>query len=178
MASTLNKVQLIGRLGKDPEMRFTGGGTAVTTFSIATNEYDGKDESGQAKERTEWHDLVVYGKLAEICSKYLAKGRQVYVEGRLQTRKWEDKESGQKRQKTEIVIRDMVMLGSREGGRDAAGRDQGHDQGRDQGRDERAPARSSSGGAPRPAPPGPARDNTNQDPGYPDEPPPEEDVPF
>lgn len=111
----LNKVMLIGNLGRDPELRSTPGGTQVANFTLATSE-SYNDRSGNRQEKTEWHRVVLFGKLAEIGSQYLAKGRQVYIEGRLQTREWEDKQ-GQKRQTTEIVATDMVMLGGRgEGG--------------------------------------------------------------
>ena len=99
--SGVNKVILIGNLGKDPEVRYTPGGQAVANFTIATNEnWTGKD--GQKQERTEWHRIVVWGKTAEICGEYLSKGRQVYIEGRLQTREWTNKE-GQKQYTTEVV---------------------------------------------------------------------------
>jgi len=106
----VNKAILLGRLGKDPEIRYTSNGTAVCNFSIATSE-TWKDQSGEKQERTEWHRIVAFGKLGEICGEYLAKGKQVYIEGRLQTRTWEDK-SGNKRETTEIIITTMQMLGS------------------------------------------------------------------
>jgi len=107
----LNKVMLIGRLTNDPEMRSTPQGTAVTTFSIATN-LVWMDQSGQKQEKVEYHNVVAWRKLAEICGQYLQKGRQVYVEGRLQTRSWEDPNGG-KKYKTEVVIDNMIMLGSK-----------------------------------------------------------------
>ncbi|MBC8451068.1 single-stranded DNA-binding protein [bacterium] len=107
----INKVILIGNLGGDPELRSTPSGTPVATFTLATNEsWTGKD--GVKQERTEWHRIVAWGKLAEICGQYLLKGRQVYIEGRLTTRSWEDKQ-GVQRKTTEIVARDMQMLGGR-----------------------------------------------------------------
>jgi len=107
--SGINKVIIIGRLGQDPEMKAVGQGATVTRLNVATSEnWTGKD--GQKQERTEWHRVVVWGKLAEICGKYLAKGRQVYVEGRLQTRSWED--NGQKKYSTEIVANTVQFLGS------------------------------------------------------------------
>jgi single-strand DNA-binding protein len=112
---SLNKVMLIGNLGRDPELRSTPGGTQVANFSLATTE-NFTDRSGNRQERTEWHRVVLWGKLAEIASQYLSKGRQVYIEGRLQTREWEDKQ-GQKRQTTEVVGTTMVMLGGRGEGR-------------------------------------------------------------
>ena len=111
MARGLNKVMLIGHLGNDPELKTTASGQSVVNFTIATNE-NFKDSSGNLQERTEWHRLVAWGKLAEICNQYLKKGRQVYVEGRLQTRSWDDTKSGEKRYTTEIVCSDMQMLGS------------------------------------------------------------------
>ncbi len=107
---SVNKVILIGRLGADPEIRYTADGQPVATFRLATNEVWVKD--GQKQERTEWHRVVAFGRLAEICGEYLAKGRQVYIEGRLQTRSYEDRE-GIKRFVTEIVAQNMQMLGSR-----------------------------------------------------------------
>lgn len=107
----INKVILVGNLGADPEMRYTQSGTAVANFRIATNERF-KDKSGELQERTEWHRIVFFGRTAEVCGEYLTKGRQIYVEGRLQTRSWEDKE-GQTRYTTEIVGREMKMLGQR-----------------------------------------------------------------
>ena len=106
---SLNKVQLIGRLGRDPELSYTPSGVAVAKFSIATSER-WKDQEGNAQERTEWHNIVAWRKLAEICGQYLKKGSKLYVEGRLQTRSWDDKNSGVKRYATEIVMDDMIML--------------------------------------------------------------------
>lgn len=116
MASNgLNKVMLIGNLGKDPELRYTSSGDAVANFSIATGE-SWKDKDGNKQERTEWHNIVAWKKLAEICGEYLKKGKKVYVEGRLQTRSYDDKE-GVKRYVTEIVADQMLMLGDKpEGG--------------------------------------------------------------
>lgn len=116
MARGLNKVMLIGHLGSDPEVRVLPSGSSVANFSIATNEYY-KDQSGELKERTEWHNIVAYGKLADVCRQYLKKGKQVYIEGRLQTRNWEDKDTGKKNYRTEIICSEMQMLGGRaEGG--------------------------------------------------------------
>ena len=108
--SNLNKVMLIGRLGGDPESRNTKNGKTVCNFSIATSE-KWVDDQRQAHERTEWHRIVVYGKLAEICQKFLAKGRQCFVEGKLQTRQWENKE-GQKQYTTEILAASVQFLGN------------------------------------------------------------------
>ncbi len=107
--SGVNKAILVGHLGADPEMRHTQSGTAVTSFRLATTERF-KDRNGERQERTEWHRVVAWAKLAEICNTYLRKGKQVYVEGRIQTRQWEDK-SGTTRYTTEIVANNMVMLG-------------------------------------------------------------------
>ena len=121
MAGSLNKVQLIGNVGRDPEMRYLQSREPVTTFSLATNRrWTGQD--GQTHEQTEWHAVVAWRKLAEQCGEYLEKGRQVYVEGRLQTRTWDDAATGQKRYRTEIVAEQLVLLDSRSGraGGDAA----------------------------------------------------------
>ena len=115
--ASVNKVILVGNLGADPETRYTANNDAVTNIRIATTE-TWKDKNGEKQERTEWHTVVFFGKLAEIAGEYLRKGRQVYVEGSLRTRKWQDK-SGQDRYTTEIVAGDMKMLGSRSGGGDA-----------------------------------------------------------
>jgi single-strand DNA-binding protein len=118
MAGGVNKVILIGNLGKDPEVRFTPGGQAVANFSLATNESWVKD--GQKQERTEWHRIVVWGKVAELCGEYLKKGRQAYIEGRLQTREWTDKEN-KKQYTTEVVAQTVQFLGSRDGAGAGAG---------------------------------------------------------
>lgn len=109
MAGSVNKVILVGHLGSDPEIRYTQNGGAVSSFSLATNE-NWVDKSGQKQERTEWHRVVVWGKLAEICGQYLKKGRQAYIEGRLQTRDWNDKD-GHKRYTTEIIAQTVQFLG-------------------------------------------------------------------
>lgn len=115
MSAGVNKVILVGNLGSDPELRNTPSGTAVCEFRLATNEtWKGKD--GQSQDRTEWHRIIVWGRMGENCAKFLAKGRQVYIEGRLQTRSWEDKE-GNKRYTTEIVARDVQFLASGGGGK-------------------------------------------------------------
>jgi single-strand DNA-binding protein len=108
---TVNRVILVGRLGKDPELRYTPSGTAVCKFSLATDEA-WRDQSGQLQRRTEWHNIVAWTKLAETCQKLLTKGKQIYVEGRIQTRQWDDRD-GNKRTTTEIVIATMRLLGSR-----------------------------------------------------------------
>ena len=112
--ASVNKVIVVGNLGRDPELRYTASGQPVASFTVATNER-WNDREGKPQERTEWHRIVVWGKQAENCANYLQKGRSVYVEGRLQTREWEDKE-GQKRQTTEIVAQTVQFLGSRDGG--------------------------------------------------------------
>ena len=115
--SGLNKVMLIGNLGKDPEVRYTPGGQAVANFNIATNE-SWTDKAGAKQDRTEWHKIVVWGKTAELCGEYLSKGRQVYIDGRLQTREWNNKE-GVKQYTTEIVANQVLFLS---GGERGAGR--------------------------------------------------------
>ena len=106
----VNKAILIGRLGADPEVRYTNTGTPVATFNMATS-FNFTNKNGERTDKTEWHRIVAFGKLGEICGEYLAKGKQVYIEGRLQTREWEDRE-GNKRRTTEIVAQSMQMLGS------------------------------------------------------------------
>ncbi|PIT98992.1 MAG: single-stranded DNA-binding protein [Bdellovibrionales bacterium CG10_big_fil_rev_8_21_14_0_10_45_34] len=108
--SGVNKAIIVGRLGADPEVKFTQSGQQVARFSVATSE-NWTDRDGQKQERTEWHRVVVWGKLAEICGKYLSKGRQVFVEGRIQTRSWEDNQ-GQKKYSTEIVASTVQFLGT------------------------------------------------------------------
>jgi single-strand DNA-binding protein len=110
--SGLNKVMIIGRLGKDPEVRYTQDGAAVANFSIATSESWKDKESGQKMEKTEWHNIVVWKRLAEICGEFLKKGKEVYIEGKLQTSSWE--KDGVKRYKTEIHATYMQMLGSKD----------------------------------------------------------------
>ena len=119
--ASVNKVILVGNLGRDPETRYTTSGDAVTNIRVATTD-TWKDKNGEKQERTEWHTVVFFGRQAEIAGEYLKKGRQVYVEGRLQTRKWQDKE-GQDRYTTEIVADRMQMLGSRQGSGDAGARE-------------------------------------------------------
>jgi single-strand DNA-binding protein len=111
--SGVNKVILVGRLGSDPEVRYTPSGVAVANFSVATSEEWKDKDSGEKKERTEWHRIVAWRRLGEICGEYLSKGRQVYVEGRLQTRSWDDRD-GNKKYMTEIVASDIQFLGSRD----------------------------------------------------------------
>jgi single-strand DNA-binding protein len=111
---SVNKVILVGRLGKDPETRYMTNGEAVTNATLATSE-NWKDKNGEKQEKTEWHNLVFYRRLAEIAGEYLKKGAQIYVEGRIQTRKWQDKETGKDRYTTEIIVNEMKMLGSKTG---------------------------------------------------------------
>lgn len=111
MSRGLNKVMIIGHLGRDPEMRYTPSGRPVTNFSVATSR-TWNTADGERREDTEWFNVVAWGSLAEICNEYLAKGQQVYIEGRLQTRQWEDDE-GKKRKTIEVVAKEMVMLGER-----------------------------------------------------------------
>ncbi len=140
----VNKVILVGNLGRDPEMRHTQNGRPVGNFTLATNER-WRDKDGQQQERTEWHRIVVWDRLAEICTEYLTKGKQIYIEGRLQTRQWEDRE-GNKRSTTEIVANQMQMLGRR--GEPGPG---------DPGPGDPGPGESSP--EPEAAPPGPAGDD-------------------
>jgi len=109
---SVNKVILIGNLGKDPEVKYTQGGMAVAKFTVATNERY-KDKDGQWQDRTEWHNLVAFQRTAEIVGEYLKKGGKVYIEGSLRTSSWDDKESGQKKYRTEILVNDLVLLGGR-----------------------------------------------------------------
>jgi single-strand DNA-binding protein len=118
MSGTVNRVILVGRLGKDPEIRSIPSGTSVAKFSLATDEKF-TDKNGQKQERTEWHNIVAWGKLAEICGQYLRKGKLVYIDGSIRTESWDDKETGVKKYRTEIIAKDMQMLekkGDDEGG--------------------------------------------------------------
>jgi single-strand DNA-binding protein len=118
MAGSVNKVILVGRLGKDPELRSIPSGTSVAKFSLATDDRF-SDKAGEKQERTEWHNVVVWGKLAEICGQYLRKGKLVYIEGSIRTDSWDDKETGVKKYRTEIIANTMQMLekkGDDEGG--------------------------------------------------------------
>ena len=116
----INNVILVGRLGKDPEIRSTPQGTSVAKFTLATDEKF-TDRGGEKQERTEWHNVVAWGKLGEICGQYLRKGKLVYIEGSIRTDSWDDKESGQKKYRTEIVARDMKMLERRDEGGGSGG---------------------------------------------------------
>lgn len=112
MSGSVNQVTLVGRLGKDPEIKYTQSGDAVANFSIATDE-TWKDKSGEKQQRTTWHNIVAWQKLAEICGHYLKKGQQIFLQGKLQVRKWEDKD-GNTRYTTEVVANNLVMLGKKE----------------------------------------------------------------
>jgi single-strand DNA-binding protein len=120
MARSVNKVILLGHLGKDPEIKYTSNNIPVATFSLATSERF-KDKDGNWQDRTEWHNVVAWQRTAEIAHEYLKKGRQVYIEGRIQTRSWEDKQSGEKKYRTEVVVSDLVLLGGGQREGDASG---------------------------------------------------------
>jgi single-strand DNA-binding protein len=115
MAKSINKVILVGNVGADPEVKYTPSGIPVGKFSLATNERF-KNKSGEWQDRTEWHNIVAWQRLAETVGEYVSKGSKVYIEGKLQTSSWEDRRSGQKKYRTEIVARDLVLLGLRENG--------------------------------------------------------------
>ena len=140
MAKSVNKVILIGTLGKDPELKYTPQGTAVTKFSMATNESFKDKQSGEWKERTEWHNIVCWQRTAEVAAEYLKKGRKVYIEGRLTTRSWDDKETGQKKYMTEVVANDLVLLGDRGGSGGGGDHEGGARKSSGSGFDQRSPA--------------------------------------
>jgi single-strand DNA-binding protein len=119
MAKGVNKVLLLGNLGKDPELRTTAGGMTVASFSLATADRQ-KDAQGNWADKTEWHNLVAFGRTAEIIRDYVKKGSQIYVEGKIQTRSWDDKTSGEKKYRTEILVNDLTLLGGG-GGRSEGG---------------------------------------------------------
>jgi single-strand DNA-binding protein len=115
MSRSINKATLLGHLGKDPEIRATQGGTIIATFSLATSDRR-KDPHGDWQDMTEWHNLVAFNRTAEICRDYLSKGSQVYVEGKIQTRSWDDDATGTKKYRTEVLVNELIMLGgAREG---------------------------------------------------------------
>jgi len=122
MAKSVNKVILLGNLGKDPELKSTPGGMAIATFSLATSS-SVKDKDGNWQEKTEWHNVKAFQRTAEIAAQYLKKGNKVYIEGRLHTDSWDDKETGQKKYKTEIIVNELVLIGGgqREGGEGGGG---------------------------------------------------------
>ena len=120
MAKGINKVLLLGNVGKDPEIRSTAGGTIVASFSLATADRQ-KDQQGNWQDKTEWHNLVAFSRTAEIVRDYVKKGTQLFIEGKIQTRSWDDKESGQKKYRTEILVNDMSLLGGGPGRGEGAG---------------------------------------------------------
>jgi len=140
MAKSVNKVTLLGNLGKDPEIKFLPSGQAVANFSIATTDRY-KDKAGEWQDRTEWHNVVAYARTAEIVRDYVKKGNKLYVEGRLTTRSWDDKDTGKKVYRTEVVVNDLVLIGGRGDGEGAGGSYSGSRQGS-----------SSPGGSSQPAP--------------------------
>jgi single-strand DNA-binding protein len=150
---SVNKVILVGRLGKDPETRYMTNGEAVTNATLATSE-NWKDKNGEKQERTEWHNLVFYRRLAEVAGEYLKKGSQVYIEGKIQTRKWQDKETGKDRYTTEIIVNEMQMLGAKSGGAGSFEVMEGQSQ---------APARSAPAARPAAAPAKSNFDNFDDD---------------
>ena len=146
MARGINKVILVGNLGQDPEVRYTANGAAVANITVATSEQWTDKQSGQKQEKTEWHRVVLFGRLGEIAGEYLRKGSQVYLEGKLQTRKWQD-QNGQDRYTTEIVANEMQMLGGRGGaGGGAADYNGGQNQNQDQNFGGGRPAAAPQGG--------------------------------
>ncbi len=145
MARGVNKVILVGNLGKDPELKYTPQGTAVAKFSLATSEKY-KDKAGEWQERTEWHNLVAWARTAEVAAEYLKKGSTVFIEGRLRTDSWDDKETGQKKYKTEIIVNELVMLGGRGDG-EGGGRGKGSGGAKSSGGGfDQSPEKSSGGG--------------------------------
>jgi single-strand DNA-binding protein len=122
MGKSVNKALLLGYVGKAPQIRSTAGGTLAASFSLATSERQ-QDREGQWTERTEWHNLVAFGRTAEIVRDYVSKGSRLFVQGKIQTRTWDDRESGQKAYRTEIVISDLTLLGGNRGGNGASGHD-------------------------------------------------------
>ena len=135
---SVNKVILLGNLGKDPEVKYTPQGTPVAKLTVATN-YRYKDKNEQWQDQTEWHNVVLWQRLAEIAGEYLKKGSKVYIEGRLQTRSWEDKQTNQKRYMTEIVANDLVLLGGRGEGGESGGSSRSSSSGNNNNFDQRTP---------------------------------------
>jgi single-strand DNA-binding protein len=125
MAKSVNKVILVGNVGLDPEVKYTPSGVPVARVSLATNERF-KDGNDQWQDRTKWHSIVAWQRLAEIVGEYVRKGTKLYIEGKLQTTSWQDRQSGEKKYRTEIVARDLVLLGSRENGQNAAAQAAGY----------------------------------------------------
>ena len=147
MAKSVNKVILIGNLGKDPEVKYTPQGTAVAKITLATNE-SYKDKAGQWQERTEWHNVVLWTRLAEIAGEYLKKGSKVYIEGRLQTRSWDDKQTNQKKYMTEVVANDLVLLSGRSEGGSGGGDFSGGARAASNNFDQRTPEPEPAGASP------------------------------
>ena len=138
MAKSVNKVILLGNVGKDPEIRSTGGGTMVANFTLATSDRQ-KDAQGNWQDRTEWHNMVAFTRLAEIVRDYVKKGSKLYVEGKIQTRSWDDKETGAKKYRTEIIVNDLSLLSGREDGGSSSG-GYGRQSGSSNSMDQRQPA--------------------------------------
>ena len=139
MAKGVNKVFLLGRLGKDPEMRATASGMNIASFTLATSDRQ-KDQQGNWQDKTEWHNLVAFQRTAEIVRDYCKKGSQVFVEGKIQTRSWDDKESGQKKYRTEILVNELSLLDSKSGGSEGGG---GYSKSTTASYDQRTPASAS-----------------------------------
>ncbi|MDP9267604.1 MAG: single-stranded DNA-binding protein [Acidobacteriota bacterium] len=156
MSKSVNKVILIGNLGKDPEVKYTPSGMAVAKFSLATNERF-KDKEGAWQDRTEWHNLVAFQRTAEIAGEYLKKGRTVYIEGSLRTNSWDDKETGQKKYKTEIIVNELVLLGGGQRGESGGGEHEAASGGA------RSKGASASGGGMDQRTPEPATEITDED---------------
>lgn len=139
MAKGVNKVILLGNVGKDPEIRSTAGGTTVASFSLATADRQ-KDQQGNWQDKTEWHNLVAFNRTAEIIRDYVKKGTQLYVEGKIQTRSWDDKESGQKKYRTEILVNEMSLLGGSPRGEGGGASSGGYSRSNTASYDQRTPA--------------------------------------
>jgi len=162
MARGINKVIIVGNLGGDPETRYMPSGSAVTNLTVATNESWKDKQTGEQKDRTEWHKVAMFNRLAEVAAEYLSKGSQVYIEGKLRTRKWQDK-NGQDRWTTEIVADEMQMLGGRGGGGGSAPMNSSSDSAPTHSSSDSAPTHSSSDSAPSSAPPKPGPDDFDDD---------------
>jgi single-strand DNA-binding protein len=147
MAKSVNKVILIGNLGKDPEVKYTPQGTAVARLTVATNERF-KDKAGEWQDRTEWHNVVLWQRLAEIAGEYLKKGGKVYIEGRLQTRSWDDKQTNQKKYMTEVVANDLVLLSGRGDAGGGGGEGFSSSRGASNNFDQRTPEHEPAGASP------------------------------
>ena len=162
MARGINKVIIVGNLGGDPETRYMPSGSAVTNLTVATNESWKDKQTGEQKDRTEWHKVAMFNRLAEVAAEYLRKGSQVYIEGKLRTRKWQDK-NGQDRWTTEIIADEMQMLGGRGGGGGSAPMNSSSDSAPTHSSSDSAPTHSSSNSAPSSAPPQPGPDDYDDD---------------